>query len=126
AGLGLVLDLVPNHVGLVSPDNPWWWDLLRHGPDSRYARHFDVRWQRRGDGPPQVVIPQLGRTLEDELADGHDLRLGHGEPPHGDDGHPDAAWRIVYHEHAWPVRPGSLAAVGLDGDDVADTLATLD
>jgi (1->4)-alpha-D-glucan 1-alpha-D-glucosylmutase len=135
AGLSLVLDLVPNHVGLLSPHNPWWWDILRHGPDSRYARHLDVRWTRRGDGPPQVLVPQLGRPLEDELADGNDLRLAHGAPPHGDapgvppgsgDGHPDASWRIVYHDHVWPVRPGSLADAGLDGDDVDGTLAVLD
>jgi (1->4)-alpha-D-glucan 1-alpha-D-glucosylmutase len=126
AGLGLVLDLVPNHVGLVSPHNPWWWDVLRHGPESRYAGHLDVQWQRRGDGPPQVLVPQLGRPLEDELADGTDLRLAHGDPPHGEDGHPDAAWRFIYHEHAWPVRPGSLAAAGLDADDVEGTLAALE
>jgi (1->4)-alpha-D-glucan 1-alpha-D-glucosylmutase len=126
AGLRLVLDLVPNHVGLLSPHNPWWWDVLRHGPESRYADHFDIRWERRGDGPPQVIVPHLARPLEDELADGGALRLEHGEPPHGDDGHADATWRIVYHEHIWPVRPGSLAAAGLDGDDVAGTLAAVE
>jgi (1->4)-alpha-D-glucan 1-alpha-D-glucosylmutase len=126
AGLSLVLDLVPNHVGLLSPHNPWWWDVLRHGPDSRYAHHLDVRWTTRGDGPPQVLVPQLGRPLEDELADGRDLQLTHGDPPHGDDGHPDARWRIVYHDHVWPVRPGSLAAAGLDGEDVEGTLAVMD
>ncbi|WP_052667790.1 malto-oligosyltrehalose synthase [Nitriliruptor alkaliphilus] len=126
AGMRLVLDLVPNHVGLLSPHNPWWWDVLRHGPDSRYAGHLDIRWQRRGDGPPQVLLPHLARPLDDELADGDALHLEHGEPPHGDDGHADARWRVVYHEHAWPVRPGSLAAVGLDGDDVAGTVATVE
>ncbi|MEX1162905.1 MAG: malto-oligosyltrehalose synthase, partial [Nitriliruptor sp.] len=126
AGLRIVLDLVPNHVGLLSPHNPWWWDLLRHGPESRFADHLDVRWERRGAGPPQVLVPQLGRPLEDELADGHDLRLAHGEPPHGDDDHPDAGWRFIYHDHAWPVRPGSLAAAGFDGDDVDGTLAALE
>ncbi len=113
---------MPNHVGLLSPHNPWWWDVLRHGPDSRYARHLDVRWRRRGDGPPQVLVPQLGRPLEDELADGRDLRLAHGDPPHGDapgappgagDGHADAGWRFVYHDHVWPVRPGSLRRGGV-------------
>ena len=121
-GLGIVLDIVPNHVGLVSPHNPWWWDVLAKGPDSRYARHLDIDWERRGDGPPQVVVPHLGRPLDDEIADGEDLRLEH-----------DATWgegadayRIVYHEHAWPVRQGSLEEAGLDGtgpDTVVKTLA---
>ena len=40
-GMGLVLDIVPNHMG-TGPDNPYWDDLLRHGPRSKYARWFDV------------------------------------------------------------------------------------
>ncbi|MFA9444568.1 malto-oligosyltrehalose synthase [Egicoccus sp. AB-alg6-2] len=120
-GLRLVLDLVPNHVGLSSPHNPWWWDVLRHGPDSRYAGHFDIRWQARGDGPPQVLLPQLGQPLEVELAEADDLRLAHAG---GDD--VEAGYRIVYHEHAWPVRPGSLAEAGADPDDVAGTLAAFE
>jgi (1->4)-alpha-D-glucan 1-alpha-D-glucosylmutase len=131
-GLGIVVDIVPNHVGLLSPHNPWWWDVLRCGPDSRYASHLDIRWERRADGPPQVLVPQLGRPLEEELADGDDLRLGHasdglgdgGSAGHGSGGGEDG-YRIVYHEHVWPVRPGSLAACGLDPDDVPGTLATV-
>jgi (1->4)-alpha-D-glucan 1-alpha-D-glucosylmutase len=131
-GLGIVVDIVPNHVGLLSPHNPWWWDVLRHGPDSRYAGHLDIRWDRRGDGPPQVLLPQLGRPLEEELADGEDLRLAHASNGLGAGGHGgvgegggEDGYRIVYHEHVWPVRPGSLGAVGLDPDDVPGTLTTV-
>ncbi|MBW3659438.1 MAG: malto-oligosyltrehalose synthase, partial [Actinobacteria bacterium] len=121
AGLGLVLDIVPNHVGLLSPANPWFWDLLKHGPDSRFARHLDIDWERRGDGPPQLVVPQLGRELEEEIADGADLRLAHvDEGDEATDG-----YRVVYHEHAWPVRPGSLAAIGLDEEDPEATVAAV-
>jgi (1->4)-alpha-D-glucan 1-alpha-D-glucosylmutase len=131
-GLGIVVDIVPNHVGLLSPHNPWWWDVLRHGPDSRYADHLDIRWHRRGDGPPQVLLPQLGRPLDEELADGDDLRLAHasdglgngGHAAHGEGGGEDG-FRIVYHEHVWPVRPGSLEAVGLEAADVPGTLAAI-
>jgi (1->4)-alpha-D-glucan 1-alpha-D-glucosylmutase len=132
-GLGIVVDIVPNHVGLLSPHNPWWWDVLRHGPDSRYAAHLDIRWAQRGAGPPQVLVPQLGRPLEEELADGDDLRLAHASDGLGDGGHGGLGegggadgYRIVYHEHVWPVRPGSLEAVGLDPDQVADTLRAVD
>ena len=137
-GLGLVMDIVPNHVGLLSPLNPWWWDVLRHGPGGRFARHFDIRWRRRGDGPPQVLVPELARPLEDELASSEVLRLAHSEPPNdsdrgdndrGDDDRgdstgndPSAGYRIVYHDHAWPVRPGSLKALGHDPSDVGSTL----
>jgi (1->4)-alpha-D-glucan 1-alpha-D-glucosylmutase len=131
-GLGIVIDIVPNHVGLLSPHNPWWWDVLRHGPDSPYAAHLDIRWERRGDGPPQVLVPQLGRPLEEELAEGDDLRLAHASEGLDDGGHGghgegggEGGYRIVYHEHAWPVRPGSLAACGLDPADRANTLAAV-
>ncbi|HSK24520.1 MAG TPA: malto-oligosyltrehalose synthase [Egicoccus sp.] len=129
--LRLVLDLVPNHVGLISPHNPWWWDVLRHGPDSRYAAHFDIRWRTGGDGLPQVLVPHLGRPLEEELSEGEDLRLSHAGdagatagPGEVDD--PDAVYRIVYHEHAWPLRPGSLRAVGADARAVRETLAAFE
>jgi (1->4)-alpha-D-glucan 1-alpha-D-glucosylmutase len=131
-GLGIVIDIVPNHVGLVTPNNPWWWDVLRHGPGSRYAEHLDIRWERRGAGPPQVLLPQLGRPLEEELVDGDDLRLVHASTGLGDGGHGvgdegggEDGYRIVYHEHVWPVRPGSLAAVGLDPEDVPGALAAV-
>ena len=118
AGLGLVLDIVPNHLGVGTPANAWWWDLLAHGPESRYAAHFDVDWQPGRHGQPTLLLPQLGATLQDELRGG-ELRVEHArdEEPGG--------WRVVYYEHAWPVGPGTLAAVGLDPDDVEGTLAAL-
>ncbi len=59
-GLGLLLDIVPNHMA-TGPDNPYWMDVLAHGPASRYARMFDIDWN-----PPatplegQVLLPILG------------------------------------------------------------------
>src|SRR4249920_1564022 len=42
AGLGILIDIVPNHMGVAVPaENPWWWDVLTHGGDSRYAPAFD-------------------------------------------------------------------------------------
>jgi (1->4)-alpha-D-glucan 1-alpha-D-glucosylmutase len=49
AGLGLILDIVPNHMG-VGPDNPWWWDVLRLGRESAYAGFFDIDFERDPDG----------------------------------------------------------------------------
>src|SRR3954469_19621459 len=43
--IGLIVDIVPNHVGVDDPrQNPWWWDVLTHGRDSRYATYFDIDW----------------------------------------------------------------------------------
>src|ERR1700712_2261633 len=45
AGLGVLVDIVPNHVGVATPEHSlWWWDLLKHGRGSRYATAFDIDW----------------------------------------------------------------------------------
>src|SRR5580658_8201100 len=43
--MGLVLDIVPNHMGIASPENVWWWDVLKNGRTSRFAGHFDIDWE---------------------------------------------------------------------------------
>ncbi len=79
-GLGFVVDIVPNHMGVQVPRaNPWWWDVLLHGRASAYASYFDVDWSR---GP--ILLPVLGDG-DAGLAglslarDGDDLVLRHGE-----------------------------------------------
>jgi (1->4)-alpha-D-glucan 1-alpha-D-glucosylmutase len=81
--LALVVDIVPNHLGVAEPQaNPAWWDLLRHGPSSRFARWFDITgWPLR--------LPVLADS-PDALSD---LRV---------DG--DLLW---YYEHAFPLAPGT-------------------
>ncbi|MCV7100826.1 malto-oligosyltrehalose synthase [Mycobacterium palustre] len=76
-GMGLVVDIVPNHVGIDSPqENPWWWDVLRHGRDSPYASFFDIDWDLDVDG--RIVLPILGSDDDaaDLTVDGDLLRLG--------------------------------------------------
>ena len=52
-GMGFVLDIVPNHVGVAGPrENPWWWDVLRHGKASAYAAYFDIDWGAGADPAP--------------------------------------------------------------------------
>jgi (1->4)-alpha-D-glucan 1-alpha-D-glucosylmutase len=75
-GLGLIVDIVPNHVGVGKPEqNPWWWDVLRHGQSSPYASYFDIDWEL-GDG--RIVLPLLGSDddIADLTVDGDLLRLG--------------------------------------------------
>ena len=75
-GMGLIVDIVPNHVGVANPQqNPWWWDVLKHGQDSPYSSYFDIDWDL-DDG--RIVLPVLGS--DDDAAalevDGDVLRLG--------------------------------------------------
>jgi (1->4)-alpha-D-glucan 1-alpha-D-glucosylmutase len=78
--MGLVLDIVPNHMA-ASIENPWWRDVLEWGRDSRYADFFDIDWE-----PPdprlqgRVMVPTLGREHAHLIEDGElDLELDAGE-----------------------------------------------
>ena len=97
-GMGQLLDIVPNHMAIVTPHNRWWWDVLENGPSSRYAAYFDVDWD-----PPEaklrntVLLPvledQYGRVLEKSL-------LGLARK--------GGTFTIRYHDHEWPVAPRSV------------------
>lgn len=99
AGLGQVLDIVPNHMAIVDRKNPWWWDVLENGPSSRYASYFDVEWD-----PPEsklrnmVLLPVLGDHYGRVLESG-ELQLERGE---------DGRFIVRYHEQIFPVSPRSL------------------
>jgi (1->4)-alpha-D-glucan 1-alpha-D-glucosylmutase len=69
-GLGVVLDIVPNHMATNARENHWWWDVLAAGSASRYAHHFDIDWEPREEKLRDVVLvpvlaDQYGRVLED-------------------------------------------------------------
>jgi (1->4)-alpha-D-glucan 1-alpha-D-glucosylmutase len=95
--MGIVLDIVPNHMG-IGPDNPYWDDLLARGRASRYADWFDVEWRaptRRLAG--KVLLPILGDTLEQVLARG-EISLDVS----------DLGVRVRYYDHHFPVDPTTL------------------
>ncbi|MGR6964963.1 malto-oligosyltrehalose synthase [Geodermatophilus sp. URMC 61] len=93
-GLGLVLDLVPNHMGIADPaEAPWWWDVLKHGRDSAHAAAFDVDWDFGGG---RVRIPVLGSADDVEK-----LEVVEGA------GGEDAAPELHYYDNRFPVAPGT-------------------
>ncbi len=70
-GLGLIMDVVPNHMCISHPSNCWWWDVLENGPSSPYARFFDVDWRPpKAELADKVLLPvlgdQYGRVLENQ------------------------------------------------------------
>jgi (1->4)-alpha-D-glucan 1-alpha-D-glucosylmutase len=97
AGLGQVLDIVPNHMAIVN-GNRWWWDVLENGPSSQYASYFDVDWD-----PPEaklrntVLMPILGDHYGRVLEAG-EFRLRRDE----------GAFTVHYYDHVLPVAPRSL------------------
>ena len=55
--MGLILDIVPNHMS-AGPENPWWWDILQHGRASRYAQYFDIDWDNPDPGlRGKILLP---------------------------------------------------------------------
>lgn len=70
-GMGLVLDFVPNHMGIERAINPWWRSVLEHGPSSPYANYFDIDWQPLKSGlHNKVLLPELGQQYGRILEDG--------------------------------------------------------
>ncbi|MDG9694278.1 malto-oligosyltrehalose synthase [Streptomyces sp. DH17] len=86
-GLGLVVDIVPNHMAMSPRHNRALWEVLREGPQSPYARWFDIDWEAQGG---QLLVPVLGapvgEVLDELRVDGDVLR---------------------YHDHAFPLREGT-------------------
>ncbi|MCM6773274.1 malto-oligosyltrehalose synthase [Nocardia sp. CDC159] len=59
-GMGLIVDLVPNHVGVADPrQNPWWWDVLRNGKGSQFAHFFDIDWSPGNGAGGRLALPVL-------------------------------------------------------------------
>lgn len=101
-GMGLVLDIVPNHM-YAGAGNAWWMDVLRNGRGSRYAGYFDIDWNSadplvRG----HVLLPILGKPYAQALREG-DVRLGF-------DGGADA-FALFVHDTPLPLSPETLEAL---------------
>ena len=97
-GLGILVDIVPNHVGVASPrQNPWWWDVLRLGRGSAHAVAFDIDWDR---GHGKVRLPMLGGTPA-EIVDRGEISVDPTPAPDAPDG------TLSYFEHVLPLAPGT-------------------
>jgi len=71
-GMGLVLDTVPNHMGVGHGDNPWWQDVLQNGRTSAYAEFFDIDWEPlKAELRNKVLIPVLGNPYGEDLESGN-------------------------------------------------------
>ena len=98
AGLGQVLDIVPNHMALAGRANAWWWDVLENGPSSRYASYFDIDWD-----PPQRKL--TATVLMPVLGDHYGRVLEAGELTAARQG---GSFIVRYYEHEAPVSPRTL------------------
>jgi (1->4)-alpha-D-glucan 1-alpha-D-glucosylmutase len=102
--MGLVLDIVPNHMGIGAPENAWWWDVLTNGENSRFAGCFDIDWrpaEKKLHG--KILVPVLGGEYETILNKGEfQLLLENGKIILG------------YHEHRFPLAPKTISKLPKD------------
>ena len=98
--MGQLLDLVPNHMGILGGQNPWWLDVLENGPSSPYASFFDIDWHsQKPDLENKVLLPilgdQYGRVLENQ-----DLHVVYEA---------GSFTLVVYGQERLPIAPRSMA-----------------
>jgi (1->4)-alpha-D-glucan 1-alpha-D-glucosylmutase len=94
-GMGLIADIVPNHMAVGGDDNRWWLDVLEHGRGSPFANAFDIDWQAPGL-EDKVLAPFLDGAPQAAWEKG-DLGLAR-DPALG-------KWAVTYFQHRFPLRP---------------------
>jgi (1->4)-alpha-D-glucan 1-alpha-D-glucosylmutase len=99
--LGLVVDIVPNHMGIDDPHNGWWQDVLENGAASPFAQYFDIDWSPpkealRGKVLLPVLGDQFGKVLEDQQ-----LQLAYE----------DQRFVVCYYDRRLPTDPGTWVAI---------------
>jgi (1->4)-alpha-D-glucan 1-alpha-D-glucosylmutase len=103
ADMGLILDFVPNHMGIHHADNPWWLDVLEWGPKSPFSASFDIDWKSLPGHPRGgVLIPILGSSYGEALHKGeialrYDAREG--------------SFAVWYYEHKLPIGPNRYGEI---------------
>ena len=96
-GMGLIMDLVPNHVGVADPQqNMWWWHVLQYGRESRFAPFFDIDWSPGNGAGGRLALPVL-RSENDPAA----LTVDRSGPEP----------MLALHDLRFPIAPGT------DGDN---------
>ena len=108
-GLGVILDIVPNHMAVGQADNRWWLDVLEHGPSSEHANLFDINWDPADPAlKDKVLAPFLGAPYAEALAAGDLLLKGDAETGKL------AVW--AYDAHGFPLRPEDQDVLALGED----------
>lgn len=99
--MGIILDIVPNHMAISGPENPWWWDVLENGPASKHSRYFDVDWQGDSEDRANIILLPILGDHYGLILENSELKLKHQK----------GKFTLNYHENVFPVAPRSLPIV---------------
>ncbi len=109
-GMGLILDFVPNHMGVMGADNAWWLDVLENGPAAAHADYFDIDWQ--------PLNPELqGKVLLPILGEHYGTVLGRGELSLAFDAG-RGEFSLHYYAHRLPIDPAGYGRIIADRFDL--------
>ena len=116
-GMAHMLDIVPNHMGVMCSDNAWWMDVLENGPASAYAEFFDIEWQSPAPHlAGRVILPLLGDHYGRELARGA-LELAF-EPAQG-------TFAVHVNGHRLPIDPATYPSILQHAENDSPELARI-
>src|SRR5215831_7077556 len=102
-GMGQILDIVPNHMGIMGSDNAWWLDVLENGQSSTYAEYFDIDWKPwKEELQGKVLVPVLGDQYGSVLDRG-ELKLTFDKQK--------GEFYFVYFQHRLPLDPSEYPRV---------------
>jgi isoamylase len=100
-GMGLLVDWVPNHMGISAGQNPWWEDVLENGPSSLFADHFDIDWRPVNQELfDTVLVPVLGDQYGEVLERGELELVADG-----------GSFLLRYHDRHFPIGPKTSLAI---------------
>ena len=92
-GIGIIIDIVPNHLGVAVPHlNPWWWDVLKHGKESEFEFYFDIDWHQDNGSGGKLGMPILGAEGDEDKLEFDELN---GEKV------------LRYYDNLFPLAPGT-------------------
>ena len=108
-GMGHILDVVPNHMGIAQAANPWWQDVLENGASSRYAAVFDIDWTPlKPELEQKVLLPVLGDSYGAVL-ERQEIALEYD----------NGSFRARYFQHVFPIAPGTYGRIlGIGQEDL--------
>ena len=100
-GMGIIVDIVPNHMCIADSSNQWWHDVLENGPSSPYASFFDIDWQPpKADLANKVLLPVLG-DLYGRVLENQEISVAYKS----------GAFEAAYHDHVFPLAPRTWTAI---------------